>query len=107
MERCSRRCCRTVRGIAASTIWTIAETTDANAARQSSFDGSLHEFGREKRERDRHIDLSNAAFVACSNLLDTGYSAGNDLVKPAPTTRDRRDERSAGFGANGSTVVRR
>jgi hypothetical protein len=26
----------------------------------SSLDGCLHEFGREERERDRHIDLSNA-----------------------------------------------
>ena len=67
----------------------IAETTDANAARQSSFDGSVHEFGREERERDRHIDLSNAAFVSCSNLLDAGDGAGNDLIKPTPATRGR------------------
>jgi hypothetical protein len=38
-------------------------------------DGSLHEVGREERERDRHIDLSNAAFVAGSNLLDTVWLA--------------------------------
>jgi hypothetical protein len=48
----------------------IAQTSDANAAGQSSLDGSPHEFRREERERDRHIDLSNAALVACSNLLD-------------------------------------
>jgi hypothetical protein len=41
----------------------IAQASDADPARQSSFDGSLHEVGREERERDRHIDLSNAAFV--------------------------------------------
>src|SRR5438093_2854988 len=29
----------------------IAEASDADAARQSSFDGSLHEVGREERER--------------------------------------------------------
>ena len=40
-----------------------------------SFDRSLHELGREERERDHHIDLSNAAFVARSNLLDTGDGA--------------------------------
>src|SRR5207244_12038862 len=33
---------------------------DADAARQSSFDGG-HKVGREERERDRHIDLSSAA----------------------------------------------
>ena len=37
----------------------------------------------------------------------TAIVAGNELIKPAPATRDRRDERSAGLGANGSTVVRR
>ena len=35
----------------------IAEASDADAARQSSFDGGLYEVGREERERDRHIDL--------------------------------------------------
>ena len=85
----------------------IAEASDADPARQSSFDGSLHEVGREERERDRHIDLSNAAFVAGSNLLDTGHSASNNLIKPTPAARDRCDECGAGLGANRSTVVRR
>ena len=83
----------------------IAQASDADAARQPSFDGSLHEYGREERERDRHIDLSNAAFFACSNLLDTGDGAGNDLLKPTPATRDRGNERGTGLGANGSKVV--
>src|SRR5258708_10444296 len=45
-----------------------SQASDTDAARQSSFDGSLHEVAREERKRDRHIDLSNAAFVAGSNL---------------------------------------
>src|SRR5205807_5059252 len=85
----------------------IAQASDADAARQSSFDGSLHEVGREERERDRHIDLSNAAFVAGSNLLDTSHGASNNLIKPTPAARDRCDECGAGLGANRSTVVRR
>ena len=48
------------------------QTDDADAMGQSAFDGSLHEFGREEGKRDRYIDLSNAALVACSNLLNTG-----------------------------------
>src|SRR6266481_3982827 len=83
----------------------IAQTRDADAARQSSFNGSLHEFGREERERDHHIDLSNAEFVARGNLLDTGDGAGDDLIKPTPAARYRYDERSAGLGAYRSTVV--
>jgi hypothetical protein len=35
------------------------EASDADAARQLSFDGSLHQFGREERQRDRQIDLSS------------------------------------------------
>ena len=83
----------------------IAETSDTDAPRQSSFDGSLHQFRREESQRDRHIDLSNAAFVPRSNLLDTGDGAGNDLIKPTSATRDRCDERGAGRGANGSNIV--
>src|SRR5262249_46016296 len=71
----------------------IAQASDADAARQSSLDGCPHEFGREERERDRHVDLSNAAFVARSDLLDTGDGAGNDLIKPTSATRNRCDER--------------
>jgi hypothetical protein len=38
----------------------VTQTRDADAARQSPLDGSLHEFGREEGERDCHID-----FVEC------------------------------------------
>jgi hypothetical protein len=57
----------------------IAQTRDADPARQSPLDGSLHEFGREEGERDCHIDLPKAAFVPRGNLLDSGDGAGNDL----------------------------
>ena len=30
---------------------------------------------REERERDGHIDLSHAAFLACGDLLDVGSQA--------------------------------
>jgi hypothetical protein len=58
----------------------IAQASDADAARQSSFDGSLHKVGRDERKRDRHVDLADAAFVAGSNLLDTGHSASNTFA---------------------------
>jgi hypothetical protein len=57
--------------------------------------GSLHEFGCEEGERNRHVDLSNAAVLARSNLLDTGDGAGNDLIAPTPAARNRSDERRA------------
>jgi hypothetical protein len=65
----------------------IAQASDANAARQSSFDGCLDEFGCEERKRDRHIDLSDAAFVPRSDLLDSGDAA----VSAAGQARDSVD----------------
>jgi hypothetical protein len=84
----------------------IAQTSDADAARQSSFDGGLHEFGRPERERDRHTDLSNAAFVTRSNLLNSGDGAGDDFIKLTPAACHRCDERSSGLGAYRSTVMK-
>src|SRR5260221_11380567 len=63
----------------------IAQASDADAARQSSFDGSLHEVGREERDGDRHLDLSGAAFVAGSNPLDTVHGASDNVIKPRPS----------------------
>jgi hypothetical protein len=34
-------------------------------------DGSLHQPGRKERHRNRHIGLSDAAFFARSNLIDS------------------------------------
>jgi hypothetical protein len=65
----------------------VAQTRDADPARQSPFDGSLHQFGREERERDRHIDLSNAAFFTRCNLLDT-------VVVPATSSASQRRPRA-------------
>jgi len=85
----------------------IAQTHDADTTRQSPLDRSLREFGREEGGRYCHIDLSNAAFVTRSDVLDTGDGADNDLIKPMPAAPDRRDERGAGLGAYRSTVVSR
>ena len=91
------------------------EASDADAARQLFFDGSLHQFGREERQRDRQIDLSSATFVACSNLLCTGDDAGNDLIKRSLTTRGGCDtsvareigRRSSGDPEYGTIISRR
>src|SRR5258708_29337021 len=70
----------------------IAEASDADAARQSSFDGSLHEVGREERDRDRHIDLSDVAFVPGTNLLDPGPGASANLINPSTAPPDHCDQ---------------
>jgi hypothetical protein len=68
--------------------------------------------GGPKTKAGRVIEMpSNAvvvlllAFILRSDLLDTGDGAGNHFIKPAPTTRDRCDQRGARLGANRSTVV--
>jgi hypothetical protein len=74
----------------------IAQPSDGDAARQSSLDGCLHEFGREERERDRHIDLSNAAFIPRSDLLDTGRCRQSFHQASADHARSLRPMRSEG-----------
>ena len=53
----------------------IAEPLDADAAGQAAFYGSFDEIGGEEGERDGHIDLPNAAFLASAKLCDRGHSA--------------------------------
>jgi len=48
----------------------VAEPLDTDAAGQTAFDCCFDEIRCEERERDGHIDLSYAAFLACGDLLD-------------------------------------
>ena len=52
----------------------IAQPLDANAAGQATFHGCFDKIGREEGERDRHIDLPNAALLAGAKVCDRGYS---------------------------------
>ncbi len=53
----------------------IAEPLDADAAGQATFYGRLDKIGCEEGERDGHIDLPNAAFLASAELCDRGHLA--------------------------------
>ncbi len=52
----------------------IAEPLDADAAGQATFHGCFHKIGAEEGERDGHVDLPNAAFLASAELCDRGHS---------------------------------
>src|SRR6266403_374176 len=52
----------------------IAEPLDADAAGQATFYCCFDKIGREEGERDGHIDLPNAAFLASAKLCDRGYT---------------------------------
>ena len=51
----------------------IAEPLNADAAGQAAFYGCFDKIGGEEGERDGHIDLPNAAFLARAKLSDRGY----------------------------------
>src|SRR5258708_36164499 len=53
----------------------VAESLDTKAAGQTTFDRGFDEVRREERERDRHIDLTHAAFLAGGDLLDVSGRA--------------------------------
>ena len=60
----------------------IAEPLDADAAGETTFDGSFDEIGREEGERDRHVDLPDAALLADADFLDGGHSTGDHIIEP-------------------------
>ena len=66
----------------------IAETGDADPARQATFDRRFDQIGCQKGKRDRHVDLADAAFLARGDLFDISHGAGDDFIEPGPTTGD-------------------
>ncbi len=52
----------------------IAESLDAYAAGQATFNGCLDKIRREEGERDDHVDLPDAALLASAELCHCGYS---------------------------------
>ena len=57
----------------------IAEPLYADAAGQATFYCCFDKIGCEEGERDGHIDMPNAAFLASTKLSDRGHT-GIDLI---------------------------
>src|SRR6516164_4631858 len=83
-----------------------AETGNSKSARQATFDGRFDQIGCEEGQRDRHIDLADAAFFARGDLFDISHGARDDFIEPAPATSDRRDELGAGLRTNRASILR-
>jgi hypothetical protein len=83
----------------------ITKSLDSNTAGQPTFDGGPHEVWREKRERDRHVDLAQAASLTGRDLLNVCYRAGHNLVKPATTPGNCADETRPTFDPSGTNFV--
>ena len=47
----------------------VGEASNAHAVRESPFDGGLDEIGCEEGERDRHVDLADAAALALGDAF--------------------------------------
>lgn len=67
----------------------VTETFHADAPRKTPVDSRLDQTGREERQRDGHIDVTNAAFFASSDLLGSEHYSGDDLILPPAPPRDR------------------
>ena len=70
----------------------IAKSLDPETAWQATFDRCRDKIWREERERDRHVDLAHAAFLMSRDLLNVGYRARHDLIKPTTASCDRVDQ---------------
>src|ERR1700733_4417923 len=75
--------------------WRIAEPLDADAARQTAFHGSFDEIRSEEGERDRHVDLPNAAPFLDADFLDCRYSTRDYIIQPPAAFGDGADQASA------------
>ena len=53
----------------------IAKPFDTDATGQATFYGCLDKVGCEEGERDRHIDLPNAASFSRAKFCDRGHAA--------------------------------
>ena len=73
----------------------IAEPLDADAARQTAFHGGFDEIRSEEGERDRHVDLPNAALLADTDFLDCSHSAGHHIVELLTAFGDDADQTCA------------
>jgi hypothetical protein len=73
----------------------IAEPLDADATGQATFYGCFDKIGSEEGERDRHVDLPNAALFAGAKLSDRCHSTRDHIIQPPAASRDGADKAGA------------
>ena len=60
----------------------VGEAGNAHAMRKSTVNRRFDEIGREERERDRHIDLADAAPLAFRNSFGRGSDVSGKFIEP-------------------------
>ena len=63
----------------------VGEAGDAHAMRKSTVNRRFDEIGREERERNRHIDLADAAPLAFRNCFGRGRDVSYKFIEPLPS----------------------
>lgn len=83
----------------------IAEAGHADAAWEPAFDCRFYEIRSKECQRDRHIDLADAAPLTCGNHIDICHNTGRKLIEPAAPPRNGSDQPCARVSANGAIIV--
>ena len=83
----------------------VAHSRYTRAVRKASFDCGLDEVRCDEGERDRHVDLPEATALALRNAHSVGGRASHELVEPAASVSNRRDQQRAVLGADGSGIL--
>jgi len=60
----------------------VGEAGNAHAMWKSTVNRRLDEIGREERERDRQVDLADAAPLAFGNCFGGGYPVSCEFIEP-------------------------
>jgi hypothetical protein len=60
----------------------VGEADNAHAMRKSTVNRRYDQIGCEERERDRHIDLADAASLALRNCFGCCYPVSCQFIEP-------------------------
>lgn len=77
----------------------LAQPFNADAAGQATLDGGLDQIRGKEGERDRHVDLTDAAAFTRRDLVDASDRTGDNFGEPAPAARNRGHKPGAALGA--------
>ena len=80
------------RELSAPFSWRIAESLDADAAGRAAVHGCFDKIWSEEGERDGHIDVSSAAFLASAKRCDRGHPTRDNIVQPSTAPCDGADQ---------------
>jgi hypothetical protein len=84
----------------------IAEPLDAKAAGQAAFHCCFDQTGCEEGERNAHIDVPSAAYLACAKLSNRRHSTRDNIIQPLTTSRDGADQRARRSNCSGRMSLR-